>query len=160
MSTGVTASSMMKSRDAGKSARGLRRKGALEMVFILPSYYLSLHLSFYRSGNEVIFHNNVAYAASTSLANGKWIVAGGMTSNVAVIEELPSRTWIYKNGKEWRSNAVFIPGSGTVEEGNRDLPFRELPVATSHFCLVRLDQDDSMFMTGGSADPRSAWLFQ
>ena len=30
---------------------------------------------------EVLFHENVAFAASTSLANGKWIVAGGITGN-------------------------------------------------------------------------------
>ena len=31
--------------------------------------------------SEVLFHENVAFAASTSLANGKWIVAGGITGN-------------------------------------------------------------------------------
>ena len=34
--------------------------------------------------NDVLFHENVAFAASTSLANGKWIVAGGVTGNNSI----------------------------------------------------------------------------
>ena len=117
-----------------------------------PIIYLFIY-HFSRSGNQVVFHNNVAYAASTSLANGKWIVAGGFTSKVAVIgiknKDGQIRAWSYKNGKKRLSKAVFIPGSGTVDEGDIDLPFRELPIATSNFCLVRLDQGNSKFMTGG-----------
>ena len=72
----------------------------------------------------------MAYAASTSLANGKWIVAGGVTSNVAVLgvkdKDGDVRAWSYRHWeKEWLSNAAFIPGSGTAEEGDEDLPFRE-----------------------------------
>ena len=46
---------------------------------------------------------------------------------------------------------------GKKKEG---LPFTTLPIGTSHFCLVRLDVEDNMFMTGGSAAPKDAWLFQ
>ena len=37
-----------------------------------------------RENGDVLFHENVAFAASTSLANGKWIVAGGMTGNNSI----------------------------------------------------------------------------
>ena len=46
------------------------------------------------------------------------------------------------------------------EERKEGLPFTSLPIGTSHFCLVRLDEKDNMFMTGGSAAPNDAWLFQ
>ena len=46
------------------------------------------------------------------------------------------------------------------EEKRKGLPFTTLPIGTSHFCLVRLDDEDNMFMTGGSAAPKDAWLFK
>ena len=46
-----------------------------------------------------------------------------------------------------------------VERKKEGLPFTTLPIGTSHFCLVRLDDEDNMFMTGGSAAPKDAWLY-
>ena len=34
----------------------------------------------------------------------------------------------------------------------------KLPLETSRFCLVRLDERDNLFMTGGSAHPPPTWL--
>ena len=43
------------------------------------------------------------------------------------------------------------PGERTLRTRVNDLS--KLPVATSKFCLVRLDDKDNLFMTGVSAQP-------
>ena len=36
----------------------------------------------------------------------------------------------------------------------------KLPVGASRFCLVRLDENDNLFMTGGWRNPKKIYLYR
>ena len=66
-------------------------------------------------------------SASVQLANGSWLVAGGIDSTY------------------WKMDAVEYTDGGRFERGN------PLPVAVFDQCMVRLD-DTRVFLAGGIRD--------